>query len=234
MTVVLSGLEGRRDVPGASQVEGRIIQAALRCFARWGVSKTTVDDIARDAGISRATVYRTFPAGRDSILDAVVDSERRAFFQHLGAVLSEASDPEQMLRTGLSEAWKHLAGDEVLVFLVKHEPEVVLRNVAFEQLESLIAVCRELVSPYLERWLDPVQAARLAEWATRVAVSYAIAPPAWLPRPASADGIAQWADRLASALVETFFAPVLRSWLNPSSSGDPGDGGIAPAGRRIL
>jgi len=46
----------------------RIIDGALACLARHGTAKTTVDDIARQSGVSRATVYRVFPGGRDEIL----------------------------------------------------------------------------------------------------------------------------------------------------------------------
>ena len=46
----------------------RIIDATLVCLARHGTVKTTVDDIARESGVSRATVYRAFPGGRDEIL----------------------------------------------------------------------------------------------------------------------------------------------------------------------
>ncbi|MGH9080390.1 MAG: helix-turn-helix domain-containing protein, partial [Acidimicrobiales bacterium] len=53
----------------------RVIDATLDCLALHGTAKTTVDDIARRAGVSRATVYRAFPGGRDEMLSAVVDTE---------------------------------------------------------------------------------------------------------------------------------------------------------------
>src|SRR5262245_45253316 len=47
-------------------LEDRILAATLRCLGKWGTVKTTLDDIAREAGCSRATVYRTFPGGKDA------------------------------------------------------------------------------------------------------------------------------------------------------------------------
>ena len=47
-----------------SSTRVRIVDAALRCLARQGIAKTTVDDIAREAGLSRATLYRAFPGGQ--------------------------------------------------------------------------------------------------------------------------------------------------------------------------
>ncbi|HUY86214.1 MAG TPA: TetR/AcrR family transcriptional regulator [Acidimicrobiales bacterium] len=212
MTIISSGLGSGDTKRGASghevevldrflfdrsEQEVRIIEAAHKCFSRWGVTKTTVDDIGKQAGVSRATVYRYFPSGRDSILDAVVEADTARFFRNIAQVLNRAGDLHELLISGMTEAWNALSGDDILVFLLEHEPEVVLRNLAFDKLERLVALCREILAPFMERWLDRMSADRLAEWATRVVVSYAISPPDWieLGRPA------------ATAIVDTFFMP---------------------------
>ena len=61
--------------------EARLIDATLACMGRWGVAKTTLDDVARRAGCSRATVYRVFPGGKDSLLAATVRSEVLRFLE---------------------------------------------------------------------------------------------------------------------------------------------------------
>ena len=48
----------------------RIVEATLRCIARWGIAKTTLDDVAREAGCGRATIYRAFPGGKAEVLTA--------------------------------------------------------------------------------------------------------------------------------------------------------------------
>ena len=82
----------------------RIIDATLTCLARHGTVKTTVDDIARQAGVSRATVYRVFPGGRDEMLAAVVDTEMARLFSALGVRLGEAGDLTEALVGGIVEA----------------------------------------------------------------------------------------------------------------------------------
>src|SRR5436309_7734606 len=54
----------------------RVLDAALACVARVGVAKTTLDDVAREAGCARATVYRCFP-GRQALFRALVEREAR-------------------------------------------------------------------------------------------------------------------------------------------------------------
>lgn len=48
-----------------------ILNAAWTMFARYGFSKTTISDIANEAGVARQTVYNVFP-GKEEILQAVV------------------------------------------------------------------------------------------------------------------------------------------------------------------
>lgn len=48
-----------------------ILDAAERCFGRYGFSKTSIADIAQETGCSRSNVYRFF-AGREGVFNAVV------------------------------------------------------------------------------------------------------------------------------------------------------------------
>ena len=55
-----------------SPAERRVAEALLRCVARWGLAKTTIEDLAREAGVSRATVYRLVPGGKQAVLYVAV------------------------------------------------------------------------------------------------------------------------------------------------------------------
>ncbi len=55
----------------APSAEDRVLDAARRCVDRWGLSKLTIDDVAAEAGVSRATLYRLFPGGKDVMFDAL-------------------------------------------------------------------------------------------------------------------------------------------------------------------
>jgi len=52
----------------------RLLEAAAALFARWGFDKTSVDDIAREAGISKGGVYLEFPT-KEALFKAVVHRE---------------------------------------------------------------------------------------------------------------------------------------------------------------
>ena len=54
--------------------EERILTAAAELFVHYGYDKTTVDDIARAAGVSKGTIYLHF-AGKDDLLEGLVVRE---------------------------------------------------------------------------------------------------------------------------------------------------------------
>jgi AcrR family transcriptional regulator len=48
-----------------------IAEAASVCFARWGVARTRMEDIAKEAGIARPVLYRHY-AGKEALLVEVM------------------------------------------------------------------------------------------------------------------------------------------------------------------
>jgi AcrR family transcriptional regulator len=89
------------------QARDRLLTAAERCYAQRGVARTTIVDIAREAGVHRSTVYVYFQS-KDEVLAA-------CFVRSMGCVL-DAAEPcyhtderflEQLIRAtvvGLSTA----------------------------------------------------------------------------------------------------------------------------------
>lgn len=74
----------RNDTPSTvDEARDRLVDAAEECFSRFGVSKTTLEDIASQAGVSRATVYRYFEGGRDEIILGVVLRQAEVFLDAL-------------------------------------------------------------------------------------------------------------------------------------------------------
>ncbi len=73
------GDEVPNDVSGARD---RLLDAAESCFAQFGISKTTVEDIAKQSNVSRATVYRYF-TGRDAVVSGVILRETERYLERV-------------------------------------------------------------------------------------------------------------------------------------------------------
>lgn len=161
----------------AEALEERLVEAMLGCIARWGLAKTTADDIARTAGVSRATLYRAFRGGKDVAFDAVLRHEAARFFRTVSGPLEAADSVEELVVTGIVEAARFLNSHEALGYVLAHEPERVLPAFTFDRLEHTLAVATAFTAPHLGRFVsDEGAAADRAEWLVRILLSYALNP----------------------------------------------------------
>jgi len=132
----------------------RIVEATYACVSRSGLGKTTVEEVARQAEVSRATVYRVFPGGRDELIDAAVSWATVDFFANLAL--------------------------EVLQRVMLNEPEKLLPALTVEstRVRQWIAA---FLTPYLGQrgvvaGVDPAEA---ADFLARMVLSYIVAPGRW-------------------------------------------------------
>ena len=193
---------------------GRVIEATLRCLARWGLAKTTLEDVAREAGVGRATLYRLFPGGRDALIAAVVGAEVQRLFDGVAVVVTGAADLEDALVGAVVVATAALRGHDALRVVCRDEPEVLLPHVAFGRFDRLLAVVGEVAGPLLDPWMVGTpgpertgEAARLAEWVARLVLSYALDPTDDLADPDT-----------ARRVIGRFVMPAVASWPPPPLS----------------
>jgi AcrR family transcriptional regulator len=201
-----------------SSTRVRFVDAALACLARQGLGKTTVDDIAREAGFSRATLYRTFPGGKDAVIAAVVETEVARLFSSLAVVMGEATDLEDVLVAGMVESARRLSGHDALAYLLIHEPDVILPRLIFAEMDRILFSAGDFAAPFFARWLSPDEASRAAEWAVRIVLAY-------LADPAPGTDLSDPED--TRALVRAFVMPgilALRSApMTPTATSNPSD-----------
>ena len=157
-------------------MEARIVDAMLECIGRWGITKTTADDIARTAGISRATLYRVFPGGKDVAFEALLRHEVARFFDVMREPLAATDSLEDVIVIGLVEATRFLHAHGPLQYLLTHEPQRVLPSSPFGPLDRVFAIATAFTTPHLRRFLAPDVAAAGSEWVVRQFFSYALVP----------------------------------------------------------
>lgn len=167
-------------VPVGDAADRQLIDAAVRCVARWGIRKTSLDDIAREAGVSRATAYRVFPGGKERVVEVLFQHRARCLFQDWSAELHGAPNLEELLVVGVGAALRLPVDDEVTRAVLTHEPELVLPHFAFDRLDRVFDVAVALCGPHLRRFVpdDDVRAA--SELLARTVLTFAFRPAPWL------------------------------------------------------
>lgn len=154
----------------------RVLDAAKRCVERWGLDKVTVDDIAAEAGVSRATLYRLFPGGKDVLFEALRVQELEEFFTRLAGHLDGAESLEELAVRSAVHATRELRADEHLAIMMASEPGVTLSSLTVDGLPRIIRVATVFLSPLVDAHLDRREAARFVELLARLVISYFLAP----------------------------------------------------------
>jgi len=128
----------------------RVLAATYACVARFGMGKTTVEDVVKESGVSRASIYRLFPGGKDQLLRETVGWEMNHFFARLAEAVYDAPDFASLLEEGLVFAHRSIQEHEVLRKVLETEPERLLPLITVEQHRVLDFITAFLL-PYLER-----------------------------------------------------------------------------------
>jgi AcrR family transcriptional regulator len=157
-----------------------VLAATVRCAGRVGIERITVEEVAREAGVSRATVYRWFPGGRDQLIDEGVTWEVGRFLARLGRAVEDAPDFATRLERGLSFARHAFERHEVLQRLIATEPGGLLPQLQATAPLAL-AVMRDYLVPFLEaEQLRPgISVPQAADYLARMFVSLFTSPGEW-------------------------------------------------------
>ncbi len=160
----------------APGVEERVIEATLACIARHGLSKTTIDDVARQAGCSRATLYRYFTNKRDLVERVLAREVDRVTGDLLAAAAAEAT-LEDAVTAMYVTAGRELASNDALRFVADFEPEKLLPHLTFAGGDGFLRDASIALAPALEPYLGD-GARRAAEWIARLGLVLWFSPTA--------------------------------------------------------
>lgn len=165
---------------GATDTRQRIIAAAYVCMGRDGVGVTTVEAVAREAGVARATVYRAFPGGRDEVLTATVTRSVGEFLTRLRDDVGDARDVADLLEGWLIAAHRRLADHTMLQRALQSDPGEIVPPLV-EAVPLVVGVLRDdLAARLAGAVLRPgVEVGEAADLLARMVVSFMGTPGCW-------------------------------------------------------
>lgn len=158
----------------------RILQAAYACIARYGLAKTTVEDVARESGLSRASIYRAFPGGRDELIREVISWQITEFFAQLAHSVADAKGFAEVAERALLHAHRAVGEHELLQKLLLTEPERLVPTLTMET-SRFVPLIAAFAEPYLagERLRPGIERQEAADYVARMVVSHIASPGRW-------------------------------------------------------
>ena len=133
-------------VPGKGErTRARLLEIAIQRFAADGFRRTSVSDIAREAGLSPAAAYAYF-AGKEAFFQAAVDADASALIDETRAAVGVGDFSRDSLLLFIAvlreKVDEHLLARRVLAGL---EPEVAARLLTIPSLVAFTADLAELL-----------------------------------------------------------------------------------------
>lgn len=127
----------------------RILDAALRCFARDGFHGASMQQICAEANLSPGALYRHFRA-KDDLIVALVEADR----EHALAMLHDAldrADPRDGLRALVASALADLRDPDRMAMRIEVSAEAARNPRAREAALSLYRAAIEVIADHVRR-----------------------------------------------------------------------------------
>lgn len=177
----LDQITGIRD-RSRTRTRRRILDAAEQFVSHQGVSRLSMSEVGRLAGVGRGTVYRHF-ASRESLLGAMAAREARRFQNRLEESLKPGPDGEAPFETFVRHATWTVREHRMLRDLLENEPGFVLASLR-ENYVGIRESITKVVSPWLEESaldrLHDISKEQVIDSITRIMISHFLFPD---PRP---------------------------------------------------
>lgn len=166
-------------------LEARILDAAFVQFERVGIKKTTVEDIARQAGVDRVTVYRRI-GSRDDVVRAVTNREVAAVLAELVEISARQDSIEDLIAGIFVTIVTRWRTHPVVNRMLTLEPERLMAKLTTEGEETSsmgIAAVTAVMEDAVRRGLLPesTDLATRVELLCRVIHSLFVAPYGTIP-----------------------------------------------------
>jgi AcrR family transcriptional regulator len=161
-------------VVGEDTLFDRVAAAALDEFAEHGIRRTSMEDVARRAGVSRMTVFRRF-ASKQRLIEIVIAREVHRGMQELDLLWEGAQTLEDRLVAGFEFAGRYVRGHPLFDRLLRSEPEVLLPPLTLDG-GPVLELYRSLIANRLQVEVNAGRAAStdidgVAEVIARLAIS---------------------------------------------------------------
>lgn len=164
----------------ADDKERRILAAAREQFVHAGIQRTTMDDVARRAGVSRITVYRRF-ATKDDLVERTVQAEFERYFRQFLEDVAPARTVAERVELGFLSSLRAVQGNALIGGLLQAEPGQLVPSMSNDQGRT-VATVRAFLAEQLRREQAAghvsadLEVDLVAEMMVRISTSFLVIP----------------------------------------------------------
>ena len=161
----------------ADESTERILDAAMAQFLDFGLRRSTVEDVAVRAGVTRVTVHRRF--GRKSdLIQGLLLRELSRFLKEFDAAVSPLPTLEDKLVEGFVVTLRAARSHPLITRILATEPEVLLPELTVRGGPFLQAACAFLVAYTREQaeGYEEADVAAIGEIFVRLVASFLLTP----------------------------------------------------------
>jgi AcrR family transcriptional regulator len=162
-----------------SRIE-QIVAAGRRCFSHYGVQKTSMDDIAREAGLTRASVYRYFPT-KNALVKEVTQGQTKRFLDEVTRRTARIEGLSAQIEEIARMTIEFMREEPINVAMARSDPDAIARVLTTNS-SPLMADSMETIVPLIEAAVargevrPDLDVLRAAEWITRIVYSLVLTP----------------------------------------------------------
>lgn len=151
----------------------RIVEATLRCVERWGAAKTSLNDIAKEARVTRPTVYSYF-SGRDDVLRFALAHAGAAFAERVKAHVAGFAKPRDRVVEAMLFALRELPKEPYLASVSRGDITALVNEHAVASAETQ-RICLDVFAAIFDGRADLLrQLPEIVEVATRWLLSFLV------------------------------------------------------------
>jgi AcrR family transcriptional regulator len=161
-----------------------ILQAAKQCYLHYGIEKTGMQDIAKQAKLARSTVYRYYPSSDDLLL-ALISTEMQAMNLQLSKKLARFQRPEDIIVEGVLIAIKTIPQHPLLSQVFAGDNSSALRQKIWNS-PAIVALGNDLMATVMQTSVEHgqlqqnVRSEVMIEWVYRILLSFLSLPSNWI------------------------------------------------------
>lgn len=164
----------------SDEVSKRVLDAAYDQFCRTGIRRSTMEDVAKRAGVSRITAYRRF-ATKDALVEQVVRREFRRYFDQFLTDIKQAGTVADRVVLGFVSSLQAIRRNPLIGGLMVAEPDLLVPSMINDGGRTLATV-QQFVAGQLRREqragnvAHDVDVERVAEVMVRLSASFLVIP----------------------------------------------------------